>query len=219
MCSSDLHAAWEDVGFAVDLLSVPVVGNGDVTSASLAAKMLRETGCAGVMIGRGAVQDPLVFRRCRAALADENFRRGDPDASGYAWEMTAEEEADEIRGFLRRFADEVFGEAERREAEGKRRRRRGRSPAEDSERFKVGKLKQVCKYLFAGNDALLPHVAGVLGTEVDLDAGIDAAKLLRDVEELVAERWREPREVLVDAFSLRTAYQGSADASKDAVRT
>ena len=49
---------------------------------------------------------------------------------------------------------------------------------------------------------------------------IDAAKLLRDVEELVAERWRgEPREVLVDAFSLRTAYQDSADASKDAVRT
>ena len=216
------HAAWEDIGFAVDLLSVPVVGNGDVTSAALASKMLRDTGCAGVMIGRGAVQDPLVFRRCRAALSDENFRRGTSgDASvGYAWEMTAEEEADEIRGFLRRFADEVFGEAERQEAEGKRRRRRGRSPAEDSERFKVGKLKQVCKYLFAGNDALLPHVAGVLGTEVDLDAGIDAAKLLRDVEELVAERWRgEPREVLVDAFSLRTAYQGSADASKDAVRT
>ena len=78
----------------------------------------------------------------------------------------------------------------------------------------------MCKYLFAGNDALLPHVAGVLGTEIDLDAGIDAAKLLRDVEELVAERWRgEPREVLVDAFSLRTAYQGSADASEDAVRT
>ena len=70
------HAAWEDIGFAVDLLSVPVVGNGDVTSAALASKMLRDTGCAGVMIGRGAVRDPLVFRRCRAALSDENFRRG-----------------------------------------------------------------------------------------------------------------------------------------------
>ena len=75
----------------------------------------------------------------------------------------------------------------------------------------------MCKYLFAGNDALLPHVAGVLGTEADSDAGIDAAKLLRDVEELVAERWRgEPREVLVDVlFSPRTAYQDSADASKE----
>ena len=71
------HAAWEDIGFAVDLLSVPVVGNGDVTSAALAARMLRETGCAGVMIGRGAVQDPLVFRRCRAGRwADENFLAG-----------------------------------------------------------------------------------------------------------------------------------------------
>ena len=43
------HAAGR-TGFAVDLLSVPVVGNGDVTSAALASKMLRDTGCAGVMM-------------------------------------------------------------------------------------------------------------------------------------------------------------------------
>jgi tRNA-dihydrouridine synthase C len=63
------RADWDDIAFAADLLHIPVVGNGDVTSASLAAKMVRETGCAGVMIGRGAVQDPLVFRRCVAALS------------------------------------------------------------------------------------------------------------------------------------------------------
>ena len=133
--------------------------------------------------------------------------------------MSVEEEAEAIRDFLRRFADEVFGEAERQEKDGKRRRRRGRSVSEDCERFKVGKLKQVCKYLFAGNDALLPHVSTVLGMEVDLARGVDAAKLLRDVETLVSERWAPPNEVLVDAFSMRTSYQDSADAAEVAGRT
>ena len=212
------RADWDDIAFAADLLHIPVVGNGDVTSASLAAKMVRETGCTGVMIGRGAVQDPLVFRRCVAALSDDSFRMGNSTCED-PWDMSVEEEAEAIRGFLRRFADEVFGEAERQEKDGKRRRRRGRSVSEDCERFKVGKLKQVCKYLFAGNDALLPHVSTVLGMEVDLARGVDAAKLLRDVETLVSERWAPPNEVLVDAFSMRTSYQDSADAAEVAGRT
>ena len=118
------HAAWEDVGFAVDLLSVPVVGNGDVTSAALAARMLRETGCAGVMIGRGAVQDPLVFRRCRAA-GDETFAA--IDASGYAWEMTVEEEARRFGIFFEGSLTRSSGRL-RRDAEGGGRSRPRRIP-------------------------------------------------------------------------------------------
>ncbi|MFN0133877.1 MAG: tRNA dihydrouridine synthase [Phycisphaerales bacterium] len=41
---------------------VPVIGNGDVTSAELAVEMIRRTGCAGVMIGRGALSRPWIFR-------------------------------------------------------------------------------------------------------------------------------------------------------------
>jgi tRNA-dihydrouridine synthase B len=43
--------------------SVPVIGNGDVTTPGAARHMIAETGCAGVSIGRGAFYDPWIFRR------------------------------------------------------------------------------------------------------------------------------------------------------------
>jgi tRNA-dihydrouridine synthase B len=48
---------------ATAVKSIPVVGNGDVTTPEAAKHMLEETGCAGVSIGRGAFYDPWIFRR------------------------------------------------------------------------------------------------------------------------------------------------------------
>lgn len=49
-------------------VSVPVIANGDVTDGESALRLLEETGCDGLMIGRGAVGAPWVFASVRAAL-------------------------------------------------------------------------------------------------------------------------------------------------------
>ena len=49
-------------------VQIPVIANGDVHDADSALSLLRETGCAGVMIGRGALGNPFVFEEIRAAL-------------------------------------------------------------------------------------------------------------------------------------------------------
>ena len=43
--------------------SIPIIGNGDVTTPEAAKRMFDETGCAGVSIGRGAFYDPWIFKR------------------------------------------------------------------------------------------------------------------------------------------------------------
>jgi tRNA-dihydrouridine synthase len=43
--------------------AIPVIGNGDVRTIADAARMLNETGCHGVSIGRGALANPWIFRQ------------------------------------------------------------------------------------------------------------------------------------------------------------
>jgi len=51
------------------VVSIPVVVNGDVRTAQDVSRALAETGCAGVMIGRGAIDHPWIFREAKAQLA------------------------------------------------------------------------------------------------------------------------------------------------------
>jgi len=64
-------ANWDEIASVVEALDIPVIGNGDVTSADDVVRMVRHTGCAAVMVGRGAFGNPWLFRDARALLAGE----------------------------------------------------------------------------------------------------------------------------------------------------
>lgn len=64
------RADWEIIARVKEAVSIPVIGNGDVTDGESARRMLAETGCDGVMIGRGARGNPWLFAQTVAFLED-----------------------------------------------------------------------------------------------------------------------------------------------------
>ena len=58
-------ADWDIIRQVKDAVSIPVIGNGDVTSGESALAMMQKTGCDGVMIGRGAQGNPWIFSELR----------------------------------------------------------------------------------------------------------------------------------------------------------
>ncbi len=58
-------ADWKIIKELKQKLKIPVIGNGDVKNSDLINKMFDETGCDGVMIGRGALGNPWIFDRHR----------------------------------------------------------------------------------------------------------------------------------------------------------
>ena len=62
------RAPWSVIREIVEAVDIPVTGNGDVTSRAEAERMIAETGCAAVMIGRGALGRPWVFDAAYEAL-------------------------------------------------------------------------------------------------------------------------------------------------------
>ncbi len=57
------EADWDIIRKVKEAVSIPVIGNGDITSAVKAKRMMEETGCDGIMIGRGAEGNPWIFRQ------------------------------------------------------------------------------------------------------------------------------------------------------------
>ena len=56
-------ADWSLIAKLVEHSKIPVIGNGDAFTPELARKMMRQTGCAAVMIGRGALGNPWIFEQ------------------------------------------------------------------------------------------------------------------------------------------------------------
>ncbi|MDL2275037.1 tRNA dihydrouridine synthase DusB [Desulfosarcina sp. OttesenSCG-928-G10] len=62
------RADWNIIAAVKNTVTIPVIGNGDVNSAQDALRLMAQTGCDAVMVGRAAVGNPMIFSQIQAAV-------------------------------------------------------------------------------------------------------------------------------------------------------
>jgi tRNA-dihydrouridine synthase B len=106
------EADWRHIGELKAALRIPVIGNGDVREVGDALRLLAETGCDGLMIGRGATRNPWIFRQIAAGLgrAADGAERHEPTVAerkalvlGHFRTVVEREEPEEALHKLRSF--------------------------------------------------------------------------------------------------------------------
>ena len=73
------QADWRMIARLKKRVSTPVVGNGDIVCAQDAIRMIEETGCDGVAVGRGAQGNPWIFEQIRDVFVGKPAREPEPE--------------------------------------------------------------------------------------------------------------------------------------------
>ena len=72
------HSKWDLIARVKRKTNVPIIGNGDINSPEDAKKMYEETGCDSIMIGRGAVGNPFLFKQIKDYLHTGSYSEPSP---------------------------------------------------------------------------------------------------------------------------------------------
>jgi nifR3 family TIM-barrel protein len=97
------QADWEAIARLVEHVDIPVLGNGDIWEAGDALRMVDQTGAAGVVVGRGCLGRPWLFRDLAAAFSDlPGVEEGAPRPSR---DHTTLPTLGEVRTMMRRHAE------------------------------------------------------------------------------------------------------------------
>jgi nifR3 family TIM-barrel protein len=76
-------ARWDLIAEAKSLLTIPVVGNGDILNVNDALRMLEETRCDALMIGRGSIINPFIFHEIKSHFSGKPYKKSWDDLTVY----------------------------------------------------------------------------------------------------------------------------------------
>lgn len=88
------HSDWSYIKLVKESVNIPVIGNGDVKTPEDAKKMLDETGCDAIMVSRGSLGNPFIFKQITEYLE-----------KGYYEEISKEEKIETCLEFARELVD------------------------------------------------------------------------------------------------------------------